>query len=127
MYVIGEANIEAHDMGAHSNHVLLHEPSWKEAIIGRHRRMVETDKNHPCIIVWSLGNESGNGPHFVSAYNWIKERDPSRPVQYESALRASNTDIYCPMYALPADLESYANDPAADRPLIPHRICARDG
>ena len=118
MYVIGEANIEAHDMGAHSNHVLLHDPSWKEAIIGRHRRMVERDKNHACIIVWSLGNESGNGPHFVSAYNWIKERDPSRPVQYESALRASNTDIYCPMYAFPADLESYAKDPAADRPLI---------
>jgi len=97
---------------------LLHEPSWREAIIGRHRRMVERDKNHACIIVWSLGNESGNGPHFISAYNWIKERDPSRPVQFESALRASNTDIYCPMYAFPADLENYAKDPAADRPLI---------
>jgi beta-galactosidase len=118
LYVIGEANIEAHDMGAFSNHVLLHDPSWKEALLGRHRRMVERDKNHPCIIVWSLGNESGNGPHFVSAYEWIKERDPSRPVQYESALRAANTDIYCPMYAFPADLESYAKDPAADRPLI---------
>ena len=46
MYVIGEANVEAHDMGAFSNHVLLHDPSWKEAIIGRHRRMVERDKNH---------------------------------------------------------------------------------
>ena len=118
MYVIGEANVEAHDMGAFSNHVLLHEPVWKEAIIGRHRRMVERDKNHPCIIIWSLGNESGNGPHFVSAYDWIKKRDPSRPVQFESALRAPNTDIYCPMYALPTDLESYAKDPAADRPLI---------
>jgi beta-galactosidase len=118
MYVIGEANIEAHGMGAFSNHVLLHEPAWKEAILGRHRRMVERDKNHPCIIIWSLGNESGNGPHFVSAYDWIKERDPSRPVQFESALRAPNTDIYCPMYAFPADLESYANDPSADRPLI---------
>ncbi len=82
MYVIDEANVEAHDMGAFSNHVLLHEPSWREAIIGRHQRMVERDKNHPCIIVWSLGNESGNGPHFVSAYHWIKERDPSRPIQY---------------------------------------------
>jgi beta-galactosidase len=118
MYVIGEANVEAHDMGAFSNHVLLHDPAWKEAIIGRHRRMVERDKNHPCVIIWSLGNESGNGPHFVSAYDWIKERDPSRPVQFESALRASNTDIYCPMYAFPADLESYATDPTADRPLI---------
>ena len=118
LYVIGEANVEAHDMGAFSNHVLLHDPSWKEALIGRHRRMVERDKNHPCIIVWSLGNESGNGPHFMAAYQWIKERDPSRPVQYESALRAANTDIYCPMYAFPADLENYAKDPAADRPLI---------
>ena len=105
-------------MGAFSNHVLLHEPSWKEALLGRHRRMVERDKNHPCIIIWSLGNESGNGPHFISAYDWIKERDPSRPVQFESALRATNTDIYCPMYAFPADLESYAKRPGADRPLI---------
>ena len=118
MYVIDEANVEAHDMGAFSNHLLLHDPAWKEAIVGRHRRMVERDKNHPCIIIWSLGNESGNGPHFLAAYDWIKARDPSRPVQFESALRASNTDIYCPMYAFPADLESYANDPAADRPLI---------
>jgi beta-galactosidase len=118
IYVIGEANVEAHDMGAFSNHMLLRAPSWKEAIIGRHRRMIERDKNHPCIIIWSLGNVFGNGPHFFSAYDWIKERDPSRPVQFEAALRASNTDIYCPMYAFPEDLESYANDPAADRPLI---------
>jgi beta-galactosidase len=90
----------------------------EEAILGRHRRMVERDKNHPSIIVWSLGNESGNGPHLVSGYKWIKERDPSRPVQFESAFRGANTDIYCPMYAFPADLESYAMDPGADRPLI---------
>jgi beta-galactosidase len=118
LYVIGEANLEAHGMGAFSNHLLLHDPSWEEAILGRHRRMVERDKNHPSLIVWSLGNESGNGPHLVSGYKWIKERDPSRPVQFESAFRGANTDIYCPMYAFPADLESYAMDPGADRPLI---------
>ena len=118
LYVIGEANLEAHGMGAFSNHVLLHNPSWKEALLGRHRRMVERDKNHPSIIIWSLGNESGNGPHLVSGYKWIKERDPSRPVQFESAFRGANTDIYCPMYAFPADLESYAREPSADRPLI---------
>ena len=118
LYVIGEANLEAHGMGAFSNHVLLHDPSWEEALLGRHRRMVERDKNHPSIIIWSLGNESGNGPHLVSGYKWIKERDPSRPVQFESAYRGANTDIYCPMYAFPADLESYAREPGADRPLI---------
>jgi beta-galactosidase len=118
LYIIAEANLEAHGMGAFSNHVLLHDPSWEEALLGRHRRMVERDKNHPSIIIWSLGNESGNGPHLVSGYNWIKERDPSRPVQFESAYRAANTDVYCPMYAFPADLESYATDPGADRPLI---------
>ncbi len=118
LYVIGEANLEAHDMGAFTNHLLLQDPSWKEALLGRHRRMVERDKNHPSIIIWSLGNESGNGPHLFAAYQWFKERDPSRPVQYESAFRAANTDIYCPMYAFPADLETYAKDPAADRPLI---------
>ena len=118
LYVIGEANLEAHGMGAFSNHVLLHDPRWEEALLGRHRRMVERDKNHPSIIIWSLGNESGNGPHLVSGYKWIKERDPSRPVQFESAYRGANTDIYCPMYAFPADLESYARDAGADRPLI---------
>jgi beta-galactosidase len=118
LYVICEANVEAHAMGAYEDHELLHDPLWAEAILGRQRRMVERHKNDPCIVVWSLGNESGNGTHFFSAYDRIKRRDPSRPVQYEAALRACNSDIYCPMYALPADLEYYGQDPTADRPLI---------
>ncbi|MBV8586054.1 MAG: DUF4981 domain-containing protein, partial [Verrucomicrobia bacterium] len=93
-------------------------PEWKEAILGRERRMVERDKNHPSVIIWSLGNESGNGPHFDAAYDWIKHRDPSRPVHYEGCLRERNTDIYCPMYATVADLKTYVADPTADRPLI---------
>lgn len=118
VYVVAETNFEAHGMGAYGEHALLRDPAWEEAIVGRHRRNVELCKNHPSVIVWSLGNEAGNGPHTRTAYNWIKRRDPTRPVQYESALRAANTDIYCPMYPTAADLESYARDPGADRPLI---------
>jgi beta-galactosidase len=118
LYVIDEANMEAHGMGIHREHKLLRLPEWKEAILGRERRMVERDKNHPSVIIWSLGNESGNGPHFDAAYDWIKQRDPSRPVHYEGCLRERNTDIYCPMYATVADLKTYVADPTADRPLI---------
>ena len=103
-------------MGAFSNHVLLHEPRWKEALLGRHRRMVERDKNHPCIIIWSLGNESGNGPHFMSAYEWIKERDPSRPVQFESAFRAPTRIFIVRCTRFPPIWKATPKDPARTVP-----------
>ena len=70
--------------------------------------MVERDKNHPSVIIWSLGNEAGDGPNFVATASWIKQRDPTRPVQYERAEFEPHTDIVCPMYARPAELEAYA-------------------
>jgi len=99
LYVIDEANIESHGMGYHPDRTLGNNPDWLEAHLNRTERMVERDKNHPCVVIWSLGNEAGNGSNFVSTYEWIKQRDASRPVWYERAQQSYNTDIFCPMYA----------------------------
>jgi beta-galactosidase len=97
---------------------LAKDPSWKAAHLDRMERMVETFKNHPSIIIWSLGNEAGNGVNFEAAYDWTKQRDKSRPVQYERAEEARNTDIYCPMYMRIPDMVRYATTPGKNRPLI---------
>jgi beta-galactosidase len=116
LYVIDEANVESHGMG-YGERSLAKDPSWKEAHLDRTRRMVERDKNFPCIITWSLGNEAGNGVNFYATYDWTKQRDPSRPVQYERAELDRNTDIYCPMYSTIEHIVSYAKR-KPDRPLI---------
>lgn len=116
LYVIDEANIESHGMG-YDEKSLAKDPAWKEAHLDRTRRMVERDKNHPSVITWSLGNEAGNGVNFYATYDWIKQRDSSRPVQYERAGLERNTDIYCPMYATIEHMVEYAKK-NPDRPLI---------
>lgn len=120
IYVIDEANIESHGMGYDrkvggtlANNLLFYEDHMNRTI-----GMVERDKNHPSIITWSLGNESGNGYNFYQTYLWIKNRDKSRPVQYEQAKNEWNTDIICPMYRTPEVMEEYAKNPASDRPFI---------
>ena len=117
LYVIDEANIESHGMGYDPDRTLGNNPVWKNAHIDRTRRMLERDKNHPCVIIWSLGNEAGNGCNFQATYTWIKTRDLSRPVQYEGARLEWNTDIYCPMYAKVKDILNYASKKQT-RPLI---------
>jgi beta-galactosidase len=117
LYIVDEANIESHGYGYEPETTLGNQPAWKEAHLARTRRMVERDKNHPSIIIWSLGNEAGNGVNFYETYDWVKNRDPSRPVQYERALLDDNTDIYVPMYSPIERIEAYARtDPT--RPLI---------
>ncbi|GGK12110.1 beta-galactosidase [Yeosuana aromativorans] len=107
-YVIDEANIETHGMGA-SNQGLDNDlakqavhpaylPQWKGMHLDRTIRMFERDKNHPCIVIWSLGNEAGNGSNFFATYDWLKQHDTTRPTQYEGATSYSNTDIQPPMY-----------------------------
>jgi beta-galactosidase len=113
LYVMDEANIESHGMG-YGDESLAKDPNWKEAHLARTAAMVERDKNHPSVIVWSLGNEAGNGTNFMATYDWIKRRDPSRPVHYERAGLAYNTDIYCPMYASPQLTKNYADGLAVD-------------
>ena len=119
IYVIDEANIESHGMGYNLNvgGTLANNPLFMNAHIDRTLNMYERDKNHPCVITWSLGNEAGNGLNFYVTYNTLKMLD-SRPIQYERAQLEWNTDIYCPMYARPANIEKYAQNPEMTRPLI---------
>ncbi|MGK0363374.1 MAG: beta-galactosidase [Saprospiraceae bacterium] len=115
-YVVDEANIEAHGMYI-SEENLGDDPLWEGACLDRTMRMFERTKNHACIVTWSLGNEAENGCNFHKTYEWLKERDPSRPVQYEQAFEEYNTDIVCPMYPPITHLEAYARKNPA-RPLI---------
>ncbi len=116
LYLVDEANIESHGMG-YGPGSLARDPAWGPAHLDRVERMVERDKNHPSVIIWSLGNEAGDGVNFEQAYAWLKRRDPSRPVQYERAGLRAHTDIYCPMYeSIEGMLEYAATKP--DRPLI---------
>jgi beta-galactosidase len=117
LWVIDEANIESHPLAISEDTQLGNEMSWLPAHLDRTRRMVERDKNHPSIIIWSLGNEAGEGEIFEATYDWIKQRDPTRLVQYEPAGKAAYSDIYCPMYAPIQRLLDYAaTDP--ERPAI---------
>jgi len=117
LYVIDEANIESHGMG-YGKKSLGKDSTWLGAHLDRTIRMFERDKNHPCIVTWSLGNEAGNGINFEHTYKWLKANDSTRPVQYERAGLEYNTDIYCPMYASVDYLEKYATDSIDNRPLI---------
>ena len=116
IYVVDEGNIESHGMG-YGEATLAKRKDFKAAHLARDSRMVLRDFNHPSVIIWSLGNEAGDGDNFVASYDWIKAHDPSRPVQYERALTDRNSDITCPMYASPEWCVKYCeSDPA--RPLI---------
>ncbi|MFC1606467.1 glycoside hydrolase family 2 TIM barrel-domain containing protein [Candidatus Latescibacterota bacterium] len=117
IYLIDEANIESHGIGYDPDKTLGNKPEWMDAHIDRTRRMVERDKNHPSVVIWSLGNEAGDGVNFEATSAWIHENDPSRPVHYERAEEKPHTDIVCPMYARIEQIEAYAKKPQS-RPLI---------
>lgn len=117
IYLIDEANVESHGIGYKPENTLANRPEWQEAHLDRIRRMVERDKNHPSIIIWSMGNEAGDGTAFEAASDWIHQRDPSRPVHYERAGRRDHTDIVCPMYSRIESIVAYAKE-KQDRPLI---------
>lgn len=117
LYVIDEANIESHGMGYEPARTLANDPAWLAAHMDRTIRMVERDKNHPSVIIWSLGNEGGDGTNFQATSEWIHRRDPSRPVHYERAGLRPHTDIVCPMYARPSELLDYVKT-RRDRPYI---------
>ena len=123
IYVWDEANIEAH--GLQRGSVLAKDPAWKEAFLDRGKRMVERDKNHPSIIVWSLGNETGHGSNHEALATMIRDRDPSRPIHYddhenkwmEGKRRPSYYDIISDMYASPENM-IYFHENYPDRPII---------
>ncbi|MHC4503021.1 MAG: beta-galactosidase, LacZ type [Planctomycetota bacterium] len=116
IYLIDEANVESHGMG-YGGASLAKKPSWKTAHLDRTIRMVERDKNHPSVIIWSLGNEAGDGVNFKATSAWTKKRDPSRPIHYERAGNAPHTDIICPMYAPIKRIAGHGRG-RSNRPLI---------
>ncbi len=117
IYLIDEANIESHGMGYEPDKALANQPSWRQAFMDRTIAMFERDKNHPSVIIWSLGNESGAGLNFMSTYKWLKLNDSTRPVQSEDAGTDWYTDIYCPMYARSWKIDHYLEQ-IQERPLI---------
>jgi len=129
IYVVDEANIESHGMGYDITKTLGNKPDWELAHIQRMQRMIERDKNHTSIIIWSMGNEAGNGYNFYRGYLWIKNRDKSRPIQYERATAGAwdgkglkfewDSDIIDPMYSAPDKMEEYIlANPNPSRPYI---------
>ncbi|MCG8453370.1 MAG: DUF4981 domain-containing protein [Spirochaetales bacterium] len=129
IYLVDEANIECHDYYDQ----LCRDPRWTAAFVDRVRRMVIRDRNHPSIILWSMGNESGYGPNHDAAIAFTRRTDPTRPIHYEGAVRPEwgqgltvhqdhwnrqGTDVVCPMYESVDDMIHYATQVADDRPYI---------
>ena len=125
-YVIDEANIETHGMGVthdiekNPEKAKVHPaylPQWEAAHLDRTIRMFERDKNYPSVIIWSLGNEAGNGENFLSTYKWLKENDSTRLTQYEGAVGYKNSDIEAPMYWNIQRMKKYVEE-GGTKPLI---------
>jgi beta-galactosidase len=122
IYLIDEANIESHGYGYKPDETLGNNPDYREAHLYRISNMVERDKNHPSVIIWSMGNEAGTGSNFLAAYKWIKQRDDTRPVHYERAekdteIKERHTDVITDMYASIAHIRRYLSQ-HPDRPFF---------
>ncbi|PYI51924.1 glycoside hydrolase family 2 TIM barrel-domain containing protein [Paenibacillus flagellatus] len=130
-YVIDEADLECHGIRSYDAvpegafHTLAKHPDWKAAFVDRAVRMVERDKNHASIVIWSMGNESGYGTNHMAMAEWTKERDPSRPIHYEGAASIYNgdpnvdcLDMESRMYPSVEWVEQYAADPTNRKPLF---------
>ncbi len=127
IYVVGETNIEAHA----NYHTICRDEAWRHHFVDRGSRMVLRDKNHPAVIYWSLGNESGYGENHDEMVRWIRDFDDTRPIHYEGAANASGygvanhegwgdyaSDITCPMYASVESVENYGKQSKDTRPFI---------
>ncbi|MFF0162155.1 glycoside hydrolase family 2 TIM barrel-domain containing protein [Streptomyces sp. NPDC005263] len=120
LYVVDEADIESH---GHYDEI-AHEPGYRAAFLERVARMASRDKNHPSVVIWSLGNESGYGPNHDAAAGWLRRYDPTRPLQYEGALGAdwsrpgTATDVICPMYTPIDTIVAHATSGEQTKPLI---------
>ena len=123
LYVIDETNIESHGAWApmHDWVVPGDRPEWLEPVLDRGRSMLERDKNHPCILLWSCGNESWGGCNLFELSQFFRRRDPSRLVHYEGCVHdpryLHTSDVYSRMYHKVADIEAYLNDDP-QRPFI---------
>jgi beta-galactosidase len=121
LYLMDEANIECHGFGTNPQNCLTNDPAWTAAYVDRVERMAERDKNQPAVVFWSLGNECGDGTNMAAAYQWLKRRDPSRPVHYEGSASRNgpNSDINSFMYPSPATVVQRAQA----RPAMPVILC----
>jgi beta-galactosidase len=122
IYLIDEANIESHGYGYDPDKTLGNNPDYLQMHMDRVSAMVERDKNHPSVIIWSMGNEAGTGTNFLAVYKWTKERDNTRPAHYERAekmtsIKERHTDIRADMYASISSVKRYL-DTDPDRPFI---------
>jgi beta-galactosidase len=138
LYIVDEANVEAHALFS----LLCDDPRWTSAFVDRGMRMVERDKNHPCVIMWSLGNETGYGTNHDAMAGWIRHKDSSRILHYQGALAGlfeaaseglpglfgSNwekkgkgmaaTDVVCPMYPSVSNIIDFVKADCDPRPFI---------
>lgn len=115
VYVMDEANLETHGiMGSYPGS----RADWTAPVVDRASAMVHRDKNHPCVVIWSLGNEAGGGSNFVAMRDWIRSADQTRIIHYEGDNRPAVSDIRSRMYESPATVEGRARDTGDTRPYI---------
>ena len=131
-YVIDEADIECHGVAVRGHEFdpedmdrLACDPEWTEAILDRVERCVMRDRNHACVVMWSLGNESGYGENFRNAAKWVKSTDDSRPVHYEGAsakgiafVMGEPLDVYSRMYPSRQEIDEAFDDPGFTKPYV---------
>jgi beta-galactosidase len=122
LYVVDEANIESHGYGYDHDKTLGNKQHWMPHHMDRTQRMFERDKNFPSVVIWSLGNEAGDGINLGATYRWLKDNDNSRPVQYETEgdireVGERHSDFHSSMYWRKWDLEKYAEE-HGDRPFL---------
>ncbi|NEA90933.1 DUF4981 domain-containing protein [Actinospica acidiphila] len=115
LYLVDETNLETH--GIRDRYPGDH-PDWTAACVARAQNMVHRDKNHPSVVVWSLGNEAGGGSTFTAMHDWIRSYDSTRVIQYEGDDRPGVSDIRSRMYESPDRVEQRALDTADTRPYV---------
>ncbi|HEY2273060.1 MAG TPA: glycoside hydrolase family 2 TIM barrel-domain containing protein, partial [Jatrophihabitantaceae bacterium] len=134
LYVVDECDLETHGMTHESVPPPVdgwppvadnpsEDPRWRDELVARMQRMVERDKNHPCVVMWSLGNESGRGRNLGAMAQWARQRDPSRPLHYERDWTCEHTDVYSRMYATHAEVDEIGRgvEPALSDPELDAR------
>ncbi len=129
LYVIDETNLETHgtwqygQQELHEGNVPGSKPEWRANVLDRCNSMMQRDKNHPSVVIWSLGNESFGGDNFIAMHDQLRQADPTRPVHYEGIFHykpsGAASDIESTMYVKPDDIEKYARN----HPQKPYIIC----